>query len=804
MHRVSRSIWRDVGGIPSRRTRRLWIESLEQRLALAASPLTSLLPSVSALANKAALVAPNAAPTVTRAAAISSGAMVGATSTLSVLGTDDGGAANLKYTWSTTTAPSGAAPLSFSVNGTNAAKNTTVKFATAGAYTFAVTIADALGKSVTSSVSVNVQPPPNAAPTIAKVASVASNLISGTSTNVSVLGADDGGESNLTYSWSPATLPAGAAPPTFATNNSNAAKNTSVTFSSAGTYVLQATITDAAKRSVISRVTITVNPTLTRIQVTPASTSVATGASQQFSAQAFDQFNKLIAAQKTFVWSTNVGTISSTGLFKAPSSAGTATVRATLSLVSGSATVNITNATPAPTPIGNGTLSSLVLSLYADGSVGRQDMIQVFAAAGVDGVVDASELGELRTIVSNATSLGMPSAVQVLAGDVVNGNVANARYQGTTLGNLTAGSSSSVLNKLVSKWFLGTDHPSTDGYAYAASTGTLFVNGPSYTDVNQGQVGDCYFIASMGAIAKSSPASITNMIVDNGDKTYTVRFYANGKADYVTVDNLLPVNSSGRLVYDGDGALAASTSNELWLPLLEKAYAQWNETGKSGQNGTNSYAGISGGWMADVLSQALGYSVPSIWSLGGSTKQTVINAVAKNQAVTIGTFKSLYGLYGDHAYTIVGYNSTNDTFTLYNPWGSSQPGPLTWTQLQAACDGLSIADPTIAPGPTTNFTVAAAWFITKGEATSGDTNGDTAATSSADPSASSTNISSADSNIGSASMSIDTSVTLDGFDADDDTALGTQLCSRTATRSRKAPASSLKLNPAVVDLLASR
>ncbi len=809
MRRVARSAWCRVGVTPPRRARRLWIEQLEQRLALAASPLTTLLPSVSAAANKTAVVATNAAPTVYRAAAISTGAMVGATSALSVLGTDDGGAVNLKYTWSTTAAPEGAAPLAFSVNGTNAARTTKVKFATPGAYTFVVTIADALGKSVTSSVSANVQPPPNAAPKVAKVASVASNLISGTSTNVSVLGTDDGGEANLTYAWSPATLPAGAAPPTFAANNSNAAKNTSVTFSSAGTYVLQATITDAGNRSVISRVTITVKPTLTRIQVTPASTTVATGTSLQFSAQAFDQFNKVITAQKTFAWSTDLGTISNKGLFKAPSSAGSATVKATLSLISGSSTVNVTGATPAP--ISNGTLSSLVQTLYADGSVGRQDMLQVFAAAGVDGVVDATELGELRTIVSSATTLGMPNAVQVLAGDVVNGNVANARYQGTALGNLTAGSSSSVLDKLVGKWFLGTDHPSTGGYAYAPSTGTLFVNGPSYSDVNQGQVGDCYFIASMGAIAKSSPAAISNMIVDNGDKTYTVRFYAGGKADYVTVDSMLPVSGSGRLVFDGDGDLAASVNTELWLPLLEKAYAQWNETGKSGQDGTNSYAGISGGWMADVFSQALGYSVPSIWSLAGSTKQTVINAVAKNQAVTIGTYRTLNGLYGNHAYTIVGYNSTNDTFTLHNPWGSSQPGPLTWAQLQAACDGLSIADPTIAPGTGTPFTVAAAWFLTKDADEGGGSNaGDSSHAGTGDDATSQGNAMSADSapatdaTVSVATTSDAISAVLSEGDTDIDTAPDEPRIARSAIRARKASASTWAINPAAIDLLASR
>jgi hypothetical protein len=50
------------------------------------------------------------------------------------------------------------------------------------------------------------------------------------------------------------------------------------------------------------------------------------------------------------------------------------------------------------------------------------------------------------------------------------------------------------------------------------------------------------------------------------------------------------------------------------------------------------------------------------------------------------------GLYSSHAYAIVGYNASTDKFTLYNPWGSNQPGQLTWSQLQATCSQMAVAD----------------------------------------------------------------------------------------------------------------
>src|SRR5262249_8479889 len=204
--------------------------------------------------------------------------------------------------------------VSFSVNGTNAAKNSTATFQKAGNYTLTATIKDSGGLSVTSSVSVTVsqtltsisvspssasvttgttkqfsataldqfgqtmttQPTfawsvsgggtisstglftagstpggpftvtaasggksgtasvtvtaPNQPPTVATPAAASPKSVTGTTTALSVLGADDGGESNLTYTWSSS----GPASVSFSANGTNAAKNTTATFKNAG------------------------------------------------------------------------------------------------------------------------------------------------------------------------------------------------------------------------------------------------------------------------------------------------------------------------------------------------------------------------------------------------------------------------------------------------------------------------------------------------------------------------------------------------------------------------------------------
>src|SRR5213075_2735314 len=81
------------------------------------------------------------------------------------------------------------------------------------------------------------------APSVATAAAISANPVTGKTAALSVLGADDGGESNLTYTWS--LVPGAPASVTYSANGTNAAKNTTATFTKAGTYVFEVKITDA-------------------------------------------------------------------------------------------------------------------------------------------------------------------------------------------------------------------------------------------------------------------------------------------------------------------------------------------------------------------------------------------------------------------------------------------------------------------------------------------------------------------------------------------------------------------------------
>jgi hypothetical protein len=532
--------------------------------------------------------------------------------------------------------------------------------------------------------------PSNAAPTIAQPASATLTTVTGKNTTLSVLGADDGGANNLTYTWTDTT--ANGAAPSFSINGTNAARTTVVTFTKAGTYIFTATIRDAGGLTVSSSITITVGQTLTNLTVTPGSANLVINATQQFTASTLDQFGNAMATAPALTWSTTLGTITTAGKLTTPSIAGTGTVKVQAGSLSATSSLIVTTAsnflnlkTPA--------LASLTQQLDADGSISRADMIQILRATENDGVVDSNEILDLRTILSNRATLSITDSVCVLASDIVNGNTANAQYQGAALGNLYVNSPATQMEKLIDKWFLGADHPSAGSYSYRSVSGSLFVSGPAYTDIAQGQLGDCYLVATLGSIAQHYASNIQSMFTDNGDGTFTVRFYANGTADYVTVDRMLPTTSSGYAAYASFGGSATNTGNELWVALAEKAYAQWNETGKTQRgNNVNTFAAIEGGWMADVDAQVLGRAAPA-YNTSSSNLQTLINALNSGKAVTAGSQSSSpgNGVYANHAYIITGYNASNGTFTFYNPWGIDSPAPLTYAQVMQSFTAFVVA-----------------------------------------------------------------------------------------------------------------
>ena len=251
------------------------------------------------------------------------------------------------FSWSPTLYPAGAKP---SLAGSG--NTETLTFGKAGSYGVSVSASGNGGQAATSAAILVL-----AEPTYIAVNQVGgSAVVSGTSAQFTVSQFQDQFHNLMstttTLSWTATTLPGGAAVPKFAVSGST----TTVNFSAAGTYVLAAKETDASHDVVSQAVTVTVKQTLTSIVVTPGTASIQSGATQQFNAQGLDQFQRAMTTQPTFAWSASGGKIGSTGLFTAPSTAGTYNVAAGCPLagggsVAGGAKVTVAAPSPSPAPI---------------------------------------------------------------------------------------------------------------------------------------------------------------------------------------------------------------------------------------------------------------------------------------------------------------------------------------------------------------------------------------------------------------------------------------------------------------------
>ena len=312
------------------------------------------------------------------------------------------------------------------------------------------------------------------------------------------------------------------------------------------------------------------------------------------------------------------------------------------------------------------TLQSLARSDFnRDGAITRNDMLGLFQQAESSSVVTTADVHDFRALVAAAGMLNMPGYVSELASKVVNGNPANV-FCG---GNLYAGASSTLLKSLVSQWFQGQDALSGQwaGISFSSASGTLFgAGGPSYTDVYQGALGDCTLMASLAEVAARDPGIIQNMFIPDGDGTYTVRFYHNGAADYVTVNTVLP----------GGGNLDARVHNGvLWVALAEKAIVEENESGwlATLSPKSNSYAAIDNGSTGTTVAYL---SAITGMSAGGYAINPTNVATAWQSGKLIvlisGNTSFPHYIEHNHAYAMVGYSGSGSTpFLLFNPWGIS-------------------------------------------------------------------------------------------------------------------------------------
>ncbi len=484
-----------------------------------------------------------------------------------------------------------------------------------------------------------------------------------------------------------------------------------LSFDRAGVYSLRLTVPTMP----VFETRIAVNQVLSGLAFAPNSIVINTGAARQMTVEGRDQFSQAMGVTTPVVWSATGGTILNSGLFTAGNIAGNFNVTARTGNWTANLAVEVISGNPGAV-FTVPSFEAAVNAAYTDNSISRVEMISLLRSVGADGSVSNAELTDLRTLTSSI-SIVMPNHVRALARNVVFFNVANTSYQGMAAGNLADGSSATLLNNLIDKWFLGSDLPAVSGVGVTYNTilGPLFSGNPTSEQATPGAGNNSYFFASLGSIADRNANAIRNMFLDNGDGTFTVRFFGGalgtslanngritngfaggvGKPEYVTVNREVPVSASETLVYAGAGRNRGSAL-PIWAVLAEKAYAQWSETGNAGRAGLNSYAVLAGGWMSTSNAHILGYN-SSNYSFSTAIADNLIAALSLRQAVTLSTRPGATGggLLGSQTYSVVAYDSSKKTFTLKSVSGTTHPSPMTWAQLQANGLHFSVVGPIV-------------------------------------------------------------------------------------------------------------
>ncbi len=188
--------------------------------------------------------------------------------------------------------------------------------------------------------------------------------------------------------------------------------------------------------------------------------------------------------------------------------------------------------------------------------------------------------------------------------------------------------------------------------------------GPKPSDVSQGQIGDCWLLAGLSAIAQDKSVLIRQSIVPFGDGTYGVAL--GGK--FYRLDADLPTYSwsASTPYYAGLGA-----ENSLWVALAEKAYAHY-------RTGQNSYASLNGGLGVEVNrafgSTKAGETMSSSYKTAAAMATDIYTRWNGKQAVTIGIYSAPgLPLITSHMYSVASVTRNSSgvvtSITLRNPWG---------------------------------------------------------------------------------------------------------------------------------------
>ena len=204
----------------------------------------------------------------------------------------------------------------------------------------------------------------------------------------------------------------------------------------------------------------------------------------------------------------------------------------------------------------------------------------------------------------------------------------------------------------------------------------VFYQGVEADDIIQGGLGDCYFLSAVAALCKY-PKLVERLFYikqKSEEHCYGCYYRINGIWQLVLVDDYIPCYGN----YGLNFAFTSTHGNELWVILLEKAWAKLN----------GNYAKAIGGEpheVFDVITNAWSEKIKLESSKSDTIWKSMLNAEKNGFIMTAGTSTDTYnlnieelGLIPGHAYTCLEVKEVTTKsgkvklVHLRNPWGNGE------------------------------------------------------------------------------------------------------------------------------------
>lgn len=205
----------------------------------------------------------------------------------------------------------------------------------------------------------------------------------------------------------------------------------------------------------------------------------------------------------------------------------------------------------------------------------------------------------------------------------------------------------------------------------------LFKDEICYDDVKQGQIGNCYLMSILAALSQRPDLikAVFKTQTVNPDGYYELFYFENGKQKVIFIDDNVVMQKSA---FMPDFQFAKPNGEELWVMLIEKAYAKY-EGGYSNILGGLMYPELR--WLTGALTREIRTTDPQCWN-------EIYNAAKARHILVTGSLtgsgnhnkKSLKGISNGHAYSILdakeyrapGSNSSLRLLKMRNPWGNGE------------------------------------------------------------------------------------------------------------------------------------